>query len=168
MVFAGNKARIRNYIYWLCDIVDCNRGTWFSKFEILLDIEYEPMYGNDENRAIDGLALRRRYEQEKGFDILDDSPCSQLEMMVALAERAVELMSDDDENNVPGFYFDMMIHNLELNRVQTKRGIQGKIDDNYPFDTKNRPDGWEEMELWKQMNWVLTQLWYENGDDEWE
>lgn len=164
MVFGNNKTRRRNYIYWLCGLVDVNRSK-YDTMDVLLDIEYEPEYGNDENRAIDGIELRRRYEREKGYDIVDDSPCSQLEMMVALAERAVDLMTDDDSGRDAGFYFDIMWHNLHLNRVISRRGIENAVIDYDLFVTKNPPKGWETMEVWKKMNWFLTEMWYEDEDE---
>lgn len=160
------KAKRRNYIYWLCDIIGADRGK-YEKLDILLDIDYEPEYGNDENRAIDGVALRRRYEAQKGYNVVDDSPCSQLEMMVALAERAEELMTDDENERDAGFYFDIMWTNLRLNRVSSRRGIENSIADYDLFVAKKPPKGWEKMEIWRKMNWVLTEMWYDEGENEW-
>lgn len=162
----NEKAKRRNYIYWLCDLVGVDRGK-YDKMDILLSIEYEPEFGNDENRAIDGMALRRRYETQKGFNTLDISPCSQLEMMVALSERAEELMTDDENDRDAGFYFNIMWNNLKLNRVSTQRGIENAVLDYDLFVAKNPPKGWDEMEVWRKMNWVLTEMWYDEGENEW-
>ena len=166
MIFGTSESKRRNYIYWLCDLVNIRRSQ-YDIMETLMDIEYEPEYGNDVNRAIDGLALRHRYEHMKSFMIVDDSPCSQLEMMVALAERAVELMADDEKERDAGFYFGIMLQNLGVRRARSKAGIEKCVAENELFVTQNPPEGWETMEIWKKMNWWLTELWYEDGDDEW-
>lgn len=167
MIFEGDGRKQLRYISWLNDIIGNRWKSGQVRMLTLLDIDYEPEYGNDENRAIDGIALRRRFESQKGYLKVADEPCSYLEMMIALAERAVDLMADDENERDVGFYFDLMIKNLGINRVRTPEGIRRCVAENEPFVAKNPPEGWETMEIWKKMNWVLTEMWYEDGDDEW-
>ena len=76
------------------------------------------MVGNDENRAVDGLSLRDEFESSYGeLDISTDEPCSMLEMMVALAIRAADLMYDSGCPDTPKYYFDVMIGNLGLEKM---------------------------------------------------
>ena len=99
------------YFDWLYDFVCTSKnfpGVSYRKlFSLLHDIEFIYILSNDENRYDDGIELRRRFSLEKlgytvydkdGYDyILDilDSPCSVLEMLIALSLRCEEEIMDD-------------------------------------------------------------------------
>ncbi len=82
------------YFEWLCGIVFDGRylkGRSYSKlFELLHSVDFEVVIGMDQNRAEDGIDLRYRFGDEQGYiqpmiaSLIDNVPCSVLEMMVAL------------------------------------------------------------------------------------
>lgn len=76
------------------------------------DYFYELEY--DENRAADGLFLRKKYTQNGGM-MLPNLPCSVLEMMIALAQKAEDdIMHDPDFGDRTGQWFWVMLQNLGL------------------------------------------------------
>jgi len=72
----------------------------------------------DDNRALDGLALRDAYLEETGMDevraIGDESECSVLEMLVALASRMDFALYEPDSGERSINWFWMFIRNLRL------------------------------------------------------
>lgn len=95
------------------------RGTYRWLLEKLYDMPFRWSIDHDENRALDGLALRD--------DIMggcaDNRPCSVLEMLIALAIRCEkDIMQDDAYGDRTSVWFWLMIENL---------GILGMTDKNY-------------------------------------
>lgn len=113
------EAHIRqDYFQWLCELV---RADGEDSYELLCkklhDVPFIPKVDRDENRAMDGLQLRERYESNNYCPGYLDSvgPCTVLEMMIALSERMdFELSSCDDNDTHADVYFWEMIRNLEL------------------------------------------------------
>ena len=97
------------YFEWLCGIVFDGRylkGRSYSKlFELLHSVDFEVVIGMDQNRAEDGIDLRYRFGDEQGYiqpmiaSLIDNVPCSVLEMMVALSFQCENTMSDPEEGN---------------------------------------------------------------------
>ena len=94
------------YFEWLFNSVcDGRFGKGISYRELLTrlhNIEFTYLIPRDQNRAEDGIGLRRRYILTLGYEhdydfIMDklDGPCSVLEMMIALAIRCEENIMDD-------------------------------------------------------------------------
>lgn len=131
----------------------------------------------DENRMFDGLELRARYADEckkSNQSSFFDAPCSVLEMMIALANRAeVHIMDNPEYGDRTGVWFWEMISSLGLaNQVDTAFNLQ------YTEDVVNRflqrkyaasgkgglftiPNCRHDLrtvEIWYQMNWYMT--WY--------
>ena len=81
------------------------------------------MNPNDDNRAIDGVDLRYRFAYEEKYDyrivasVLDGTPCSMLEMMIALAIRCESLAYDPSEGDRTGFWFWGMLISLGLEHM---------------------------------------------------
>jgi hypothetical protein len=77
------------YFNWLYDFVCFDRVGKFGKLlSRLHDIEFKYRVKNDQNRASDGIALRRRFCHE--HNCVDRiaylaGPCSVLEMLIALS-----------------------------------------------------------------------------------
>lgn len=136
------------------------------------------MVGNDENRAVDGLSLRDEFESSYGeLDISTDEPCSMLEMMVALAIRAADLMYDSGCPDTPKYYFDVMIGNLGLEKMTNFAINQAEIcatltnfaerragtaGTKLLWKVKNPPKNMNEVEIWSQMQWFLTEIYFKN------
>lgn len=139
----------------------------------LFGIDYIYELEMDSNRAHDGLDLRRQFEEETGYSLYLDRPCTVLEMMVALAIRC-----EKDIMYIPGkgdrtyIWFWDMIESL---------GLIGMTDKHYDsvivraviFNFLNRmyePDGqgglfyvpgrvdMRDSEIWYQMNMYLTNI----------
>lgn len=112
------------YLDWMIHKVT-NRNTIKSKisyrrlFIFLNSVEFVYTIPRDENRYSDGVCLRDRFINEmdfnpKEFDDLD-SPCSVLEMMVALSIRCEEsIMSNDEYGDRTPQWFWGMINTLGL------------------------------------------------------
>ena len=105
------------YFDWLCDQIyldDYHGDLLFELFRI--DFYYtHPM---DDNRAGDGVWLRRLYSEETGREPegLDEDPqCSLLEMLIALAKRCEDdIMYDWEIGDRTADWFWMIIDNLGL------------------------------------------------------
>lgn len=98
-----NKKDLKQeYFRWLCHFIDVRSYGKLLSFLFSTDFEYIiPMDGN---RFEDGIDLRYRFADEKHYPqryisrLLDDVPCSMLEMMVALCLRIEEHITGDPEN----------------------------------------------------------------------
>ena len=95
----------KKYFIWMCQIVDTNRkinvGSYRSLLEELNNIDFYAILPMDENRADDGIELRYQFGRDCGYpasmiaSMLDVTPCSVLEMMVALALRGEHHVAED-------------------------------------------------------------------------
>jgi hypothetical protein len=135
----------------------------------------------DQNREVDGIMLRRHFEDEYGLDIscMDHmlyGHCSWLEMLVALSVRVEDqIMSDYQYGDRTGEWFWIAIKNLGLNIMTNSR-----FDDNYVdqcltrFENRDyEPDGshgglyilqnpmpnqdMRYADIWYQVNWYLSE-----------
>lgn len=85
----------------------------------------------DENRAVDGLYLRREFEQQSGYLATVDrnKQCSVLEMLIALARRAEEdIMHDPDYGDRSGTWFWTMLQNLGLDIYDDYHWFEKEVD----------------------------------------
>lgn len=113
------------YFDWLCQLIFDRRH---ARFRILLrllhDREFVYIINMDGNRYEDGIELRYRFARECGYDYrliaseLDVTPCSILEMMIALALRCEEhIMDDETLGNRTSQWFWGMISSLGLGQM---------------------------------------------------
>lgn len=174
--------RINNdYFDWMCDMIDSARFSKEVSYRKLLahlhNIEFTWFIPLDDNRADDGIKLRRRYAL-----ILDDltipdyilGPCSVLEMMVALAIRCEESIMDDPQmGDRTGQWFWGMIHNLGLSPMIDSEFDRDYVDDviarflnrEYEpdgtgglFTVKNCEYDLRNVEIWCQLSWYLGSI----------
>lgn len=117
----------RTYFDWICSFV-CDKKHSKHRYHTLLtelqDREFIFSMDMDENRAVDGTNLRRRFENETGYyhPDFDTAPCSILEMMVALSIRCeVHIMDDPDIGDRTGEWFWQMIESLGLTAMDNER-----------------------------------------------
>lgn len=145
----------------------------------LYDMSFYSSISMDEKRSVDGRNLRYQFGSKYGIDIpeirtyLDNSPCSILELMIALAIRYENLCADEDFGDRTSDWFWEMIDNL---------GLIQMTDDNYDpdyassivFRFLNReysPDGTgglfqvpdskvdlRQVDIWYQMQWRIAYL----------
>ena len=171
------------YFEWMirlvCDGKYSRRLSWRKLFRLLHETEFIYILEMDGNRADDGTDLRYRFAYEAGYDesIVDSTlnirPCSLLEMMVALAQRCEEHITDDPESgNRTGKWFFEMIESLGLMDMD-----DGHFDKIIASDILNRfmrreyrrdgrgglftiGDGIHDMraaDIWYQMMWYLNE-----------
>ena len=130
----------------------------------------------DDNRADDGVQLRRRFALSRNDAGLTDyilGPCSVLEMMVALAIRCESFMDDAAVGDRTGQWFWGMIHNLGLSPMIDSRFDRNFVDDviwrflnrDYEpdgrgglFTVKRYPQDMRTVEIWCQLSWYLDSI----------
>lgn len=175
---------INDYFEWLYDIVCKGRfPPNRSRRKLLMtlhDIEFVYSIPLDENRAEDGLALRRRFARQYQYESYNDTmlyldkPCSVLEMMVALAVRAEEqTMYDPEIGDRTGQWFWEMIVNLGLGSMHDNNfdrrlvdiSIKRMLDRDYEpngkgglFTVKHRNEDMRDVEIWYQLSWYLSEI----------
>ena len=114
--------RVRSdYFEWLYEIVCNGRFEGAISYRQLLiflhDTEFIYFVPYDENRAAEGVALRYRYCLLHECEHLESyltGPCSVLEMLVALAIHAENIMDDPTKGDRTSQWFWSMITNLGL------------------------------------------------------
>ena len=172
---------VDQYFDWLCELVDIGRFSKHVSYRKLLmhlhNIEFTWFVPHDDNRADDGIQLRRRYALERHDMSISDyisGPCSVLEMMAALAIRCEENIMDDTRyGNRTGQWFWGMIHNLGLSpmkdsdfdRDYTDYVIARFLNREYQpdgrgglFTIKNCERDLRRVEIWCQLSWYLGSI----------
>ena len=176
------KDRINDdYFEWLCEVVDSKRFSKHVSYRKLLmhlhNIEFTWFIPYDDNRADDGIMLRRKYALSHHDEELSDyisGPCSVLEMMAALAIRCEESIMDDTLfGNRTGQWFWGMIRNLGLSPMNDSNFDAEFVDDviarflnrEYEpdgkgglFTIKNCDHDLRTVEIWRQLSWYLGSI----------
>lgn len=140
------------YFGWMYQLVADDRyaKSYRKLFSKLHDTEFIFLIPMDGNRAEDGVDLRYRFGRENGYidavvaNLLDNMPCSVLEMMIALSIRCEEnIMDNPDIGDRTGEWFWDMISSLGLLSMD-----DGHYDEKYVDDILTRflerdyaPDG---------------------------
>ena len=176
------KDRINDdYFDWLCEVVDSKRFSKHVSYRKLLmhlhNIEFTWFIPYDDNRADDGIMLRRKYALAHHDEELSDyisGPCSVLEMMAALAIRCEESIMDDTLfGNRTGQWFWGMIRNLGLSSMNDSNFDAEFVDDVIArfLNREYEPDGkgglfmikncdhdLRTVEIWRQLSWYLGSI----------
>ena len=119
----------QEYFYWMlgkvCAGQEYKEDDYHELLLYLYGEEFEWEHPMDSNRATDGEDLRYRFGRENGYSdamisaLLDDRPCSILEMMAALAIRCeFQYASNPEIGDRTGVWFWQMIDSLGLTRMQ--------------------------------------------------
>ena len=174
---------MRDYFEWLCGLV-CDDRHPFELYSELLSYmfgtEFTYVIDMDGNRYEDGISLRYRFGN--CFDLTDtivnwfmsESPCSVLEMMIALCIRCEEhIMSDPDVGDRTSTWFWDMVDSLGLigqtnSRIRPERVqevLADFLDRNYDpdghgglFTLRHSNVDLRDVEIWCQMMWYLNDL----------
>lgn len=108
------------YYSWLVGLIgdDYVAGNYQKLLWKLFTTDYIWELDYDRSRAADGLYLRREYSRASGIAIdivMQNSECSVLEMLIALARKAeYDIMHDPDYGDRSGQWFWTMLENLSL------------------------------------------------------
>lgn len=169
------------YFDWLCKLIDSKRFSKHVSYRRLLmhlhDIEFTWCISRDENRADDGIQLRRKFalaHDDVSLSNYISGPCSVLEMMVALANRCEEaIMDDDTRGDRTGQWFWGMIHNLGLSTMTDLYFDRESVDDiiarllNREYEADGRGGLFtvkhcvydlRTVEIWCQLSWYLGSI----------
>ena len=169
---------LENYIRWLCDDVGLDYGRYSEVASAMLTFEFNDSVGNDINRTWDAIANREDFEHEYDVevDIHDLDHCGVLEMMVVLARRAADVMYDAYKEDQTEYYFDVMFRNLGLDKYDDDHFNYLKVVtilqkmNNHEYDEHGKGGLFrfkcarkdvKEAEVWSQMNWYLTEKYFE-------
>jgi hypothetical protein len=114
---------------------------------------------NDDNRARDGLDLRRRFERETSIMLPDLGECTMLEFLVALSIRLNETVYDYNDPDRVSDWFGELIDNLEVDRKSIDEIFQCLNGRTYDynggngglFPLENPREDQREIEVWYQM-----------------
>lgn len=172
------------YFEWLYQLV-CNdlysrRASHRKLLMRLHSINFKWLIDMDENRAYDGISLRRRFEYESACEpftidlYFKDRPCSVLEMIIALSLRCEEqIMSDPTFGNRTGQWFWSMIVSLGLGGMTDQKYDRNTVDAVISrfMNRQYNPDGsgglftipncdvdLRECEIWCQMCWYMDTI----------
>lgn len=114
----------KEYFLWLYDIAMKNRSNYKELCWYLFDTVFYFSNPYDSNRASDGIDLRYRFSDERGYSqnqieaTIDNQPCSMLEMMVGLALRCDEtIMQDARHAGRTNTWFWNMLKSLHLDKM---------------------------------------------------
>lgn len=171
---------INDYFEWLCNLIDVKRfakGVTYRKLLMRLhDIEFTYFVPYDDNRADDGIQLRRSFALSRNDVTLSGyitGPCSVLEMMVALAVRCETIMDDTLYGNRTGQWFWGMVHNLGLSPMSDSKFDKNVVDNiitrflnrEYEpngkgglFTVKHCERDMRTVEIWCQLSWYLDSI----------
>ena len=171
------------YFEWMYHLVCDDQYSKRTSFRKLLchlhDTKFFYILPMDGNRAEDGVELRYKFAQSCGYDYhliatyLDVTPCSVLEMMIALAMRCEDhIMGDPDLGDRLGQWFWSMIVNLKLGSMCDERYDKYRVDEalhiflNRQYDRNGDgglfkvecPYDLRDIEIWYQMCWYLQNI----------
>lgn len=169
------------YFHYLCELIDIDRFEKQVSYRKLLrhlhNIEFTWFIPHDDNRADDGIQLRRDFAMDRNDSRLAHyigGPCSVLEMMVALAVRCEKTIMDNAlMGDRTGQWFWDMIRNLGLSSMRDSRFDIEYVDDSVArllnrdyepdgrgglFTVKNCRHDMRKVEIWCQLSWYLDSI----------
>lgn len=122
----------KEYFIWLCDAVLEEDGPdKTSLLKYLYNKEFVWIMPMDENRAGDGIWLRREFLSDTDYspEHFEGKPCSVLEMLVALSIRIEDsIMYDWETGDRTGYWFWLIVNNLGLDDDMDERSLDRVLD----------------------------------------
>lgn len=167
------------YFSWLIGLISDEyiRSNYQKLLWKLHSTQYIWELDYDRNRALDGVYLRNMFEAESRILMDKVSPCSVLEMFVALARRAEsDIMHDPDLGDRSGKWFWTMLQNLgldvyddwhffenEVNRIldiflhhrYQRNGFGGAFPVNFVVKDMRNSDLWWQMNAYLEENYPV-------------
>lgn len=170
----------RRYFDWLCSVIeDEDRLNYRKLLTYLYERSFVYILPMDGNRSEDGIDLRYSgfgyfsgTEQYEIARYLDRRDCSMLEMMVALAVRAENIVGDSELGDRKSLWFWSMVDSLGLSGMNDDQydeikvifAIDCLINRDYKangkgglFTVNDPPHDMRGVEIWKQMCWFLNE-----------
>lgn len=167
-----SEALLGAYLEWLRPQVgvDRQRRGYSNLLHMMATTEFVPTVPYDDNRAMDGLDVRREFSAELGIEMEALGPCSVLEVLVALSRRLAFNVGGD----AAGWAWQLLC-NLELERFadpigrrkqhQVEEILEALIWRNYQpdgtggfFPLDHPQDDQTKVELWYQMAAYVNEL----------
>lgn len=192
----NSSASLKEYVVWIGENVLNLPGRELNKysklFTKLAEMEFVWLHPRDENRAKDGLKLRREFTNETDLDLDSSSgilpKCTVFEMLAGLARRCEDqLMHNLSYGNRTSEWFFIMIDNLGLSGFTNKNWDSDTDDDIFNavhtflyrkykingfggglFPIKKRGVNQKTEEIWKQMMTFLSENYTSEDDSELE
>ena len=174
---------VNEYFEWIYHLV-CNEEKYnkisYRKLLYFLHSTYfVPMIDMDDNRRADGIDFRYRFGYENGYPdeyikrYLDTRDCTVLEMMIAMAYRVEENITDNTAyGNRIGQWFWTMIVSLGLGQMDDSKFDKNHclhVIDNFLnrkymkngkgglFTVENPPGDMRDVDIWCQFMWYLAE-----------
>lgn len=171
----------KQYYEWLLDKIglDERRKMYRRVLLLLHHKEFVAVLDMDQNRIEDGLYLRNIFKEDAKNDnigVLNENPCSVLEVLVALAIRIDEEYLGDPNHPHPEIIFWEMFTNLGLddffNQDYDKEDVDYILEnwmyrnyesngDGSPFPLRQSEGDVRELEIWDHMQHYLFENYYE-------
>lgn len=167
------------YFQWICQIAMNGEAENHQRLlRFLFDKDYRYILPRDANRESDGIDLRYRFGYASDAPLsqitfeLDDSPCSVLEMIVALALRCEEsIMRDFEMGDRTYEWVRNMLKNLDIffdddhfNEAIVNHRVELFLDRNYApdgkgslFKLKHPYSDMRYVETWYQAMWWIDE-----------
>lgn len=129
-MFIDNEIK-KTYFDWLISNISFDCFQYSKLLTILINVDFEPIVDDDNNRYEEGLYLRKRFAQDFNFNdtlcnaLVNDSPCSILEMMIALVYRMELIMANDEYGDRTHLWFSQML--TSLNIKQQTNGVINEV-----------------------------------------
>ena len=167
---------IEDYLAWLREMVRLDEPQYDELAQVLWSTDFHYSVRGDDNRAADGVALRKEYDETYGHNCtkLASKPCSVLEFLIALAKRMDYATFDYTVGPRVYKWFWDMLRNLGIGEYRCKkpkiRGISTVLENfmtrNYDengtgniFSLRKTVPEFEKIEFWYQMNAYLDENW---------
>ena len=164
-----------DYLDWLLEYVNFKKKGYHRLMKYLHDIEFEWIINRDQNRAEDGLNVRRIFIEEtfdRSVSLIFNEPCTVLEMLIALANRIENEYIGDPNNPHPedifweilcnlglDEYYDKVFDVFEVDRILEKWMHRDFNFDGYGsiFPLNDAEFDQRDIEIWSQMNQYLME-----------
>lgn len=162
------------YFHWLLDKVNLDKHTvesYHDLLEALYDRIFYAKHPDDNNRISDALSLRHQYMNQNRTSFADGRDVSVLEIMVSLALRMEDIMTDMEQGDRTENWFMYMIASLGLyhmrygsfNRLIFDDVMHRFLEREYSelgigglFALDNPPTDMRTAGIWCQANWYLS------------
>jgi len=162
-------SRVDDYLKYLCHEVGASWDDWEAVFRAGFEVDYRWDIPIDEDRAIDGIAMRRYFEYDTGRLLPENvwkKPCSMIEMIAALDIRGYKDLLSGYDNMSPEDIFLYNMHSLGIKKrtkneeIIKKKFLQEEKNDGEGglFWVKNCEISVKEQEVFWKLTLALDEI----------